>query len=158
MVRKLFILGFLIAFLLSCDSSEGVDRTVAFVSISIEVVEQNAISVIQQPLSLHSYINDRGDAVPLSYIVTATGQTPRVVTGRLEGNLPEGVHLFVRLDAPIRGESTGLQELTSQEVELLTDVWGIYSVQGSGVVLLKAANDTARSLGQIQIRLAIRET
>jgi hypothetical protein len=151
-MRKLLVLIFLATFLLSCGVSEGVDRTVAVVSIKIEIVEQNAISILQQPLSLHSYINDRGETI------TATGQTFRSVTGRLEGSLPEGVQIFVRLDSPIRGISTGLQELGSQEVELLTGVWGIYGVRGSGVVLLKAANEAPRSLGHIRIRLAIQET
>ncbi|ADE57978.1 MULTISPECIES: hypothetical protein [Aminobacterium] len=157
-MRKLLVLIFLATFLLSCGVSEGVDRTVAVVSIKIEIVEQNAISILQQPLSLHSYINDRGETAQLLYTITATGQTFRSVTGRLEGSLPEGVQIFVRLDSPIRGISTGLQELGSQEVELLTGVWGIYGVRGSGVVLLKAANEAPRSLGHIRIRLAIQET
>jgi hypothetical protein len=158
MVWRMFTLGFIAAFLLACGPVEGVDRTVATIQISIEVPEENAISILQNPLSLNSYIGNEGETSPLTYIVTATGTTPRKIVGQIEGILPEGVQLFLKLDAPVRGQSAGFVELGAQEVELLSGIWGIYGVQGNGVVLLKAGNEAARNLGQIRIRLSVRET
>jgi hypothetical protein len=129
-MKRFFALTFV---LLGTSGVVFAQSNVATQQVSINVAEI-AVIAVQGNVSMTINAATAGqapDAASATYAVTTNG-TQKKITAELDSNMPSGLTLSATMAAPSGASSAGKQALSSNPVDLVTNVT---KVRGSGLSL-----------------------
>ena len=137
---------------LSAAASETASIPVVF-----SIPEFSSVRVQDNLLPLKTRIGLGETQASLLFFLTATGNKPRMLMGKLGMPLPSGLTLTVEILSPHSGQSAGPQVMGTGEVELMSGFSGIYELTMRGLLKIRADNNMSPGDGQVALLLYVRD-
>lgn len=123
--------------------------------VRVLVPEVNEIAFLTGSVNLKKNIDDTEKLAEFSCLLSLNGPRSRKVTARLEGPLPKGIRMFIEMQSPGTGESTGKQILGAEPVILLSGLSDLGTKTVKGLVGLLTDLETEGQEGFNNIILSL---
>ncbi len=129
----------------------------ASIPVEFSIPEFSSVRVQDNLLPLKARIGLGETRASLLFSLTATGNKPRRLMGKLGMPLPAGLTLTVEILSPRSGQSAGPQVMGTGEVELMSGFSGIYDLRTTGLLKIRADNNMSPGDGQVALLLYVRD-
>lgn len=149
------LLWIILACLLAASPSIAAES--ASIPVVAEIPAFCEVSLSPPEIQVKARIGLSGNEAAVGLSLSATGDRPWKLTGRLASPLPEGLTLILEIFPIAGGSSTGPQVMGTSEVDLLTGFSGLFEASGRGRLEIRAGNDQAPSRGHVALILSVRE-